>query len=159
MLSVTNDLIRYDAPPMRSTGSVRYAPSFSLQLNEVKIIGYAPRIIVDDESAFLILVSATGQLHYFNVDVVSRTAMQQLAHHFGYDIKKQVPDYDWDKTNAQSFILYPASLSSQPLFKAWSWLTLRGFLKNLNKQLSTDNPMWERLTDDSRAYLSTTNRP
>ena len=59
--------------------------------------------------------------------------------------------------NWHSFILYPDTLSGQPLFQSWNWLTLRGFIKNLNKQLAMDNPMWERLTDNAKAYLSAIN--
>ena len=157
MLSVDDEFIRYNAPSIRSTGSVRYAPSFESRLADIKIIGYAPRMIADEESVFLILISATGQIHYFNLDIADQAAIEKLEQHFGCRVASQVSDIPLAEINWHSFILYPDILSGQPLFQRWNWLTLRGFMKNLNKQLGTDNPMWERLTDNARAYLSAVN--
>jgi hypothetical protein len=155
MLSVNDEFVRYDAPSISSTGSVGYAPSFEVRLANIKIIGYAPRMIGDEESGFLILVSATGQIHYFNLDIADQAATKKLEQHFGYHLVSQVPDISLAEINWHSFILYPETLSGQPLFQSWNWFTLRGLLKNLNKQLATDNPMWERLTDNAKAYPST----
>ena len=157
MLSIDDEFIRYNAPSIRSTGSVRYAPSFESRLADIKIIGYAPRMIADEESEFLILVSTIGQIHYFNLDIADQAATKKLEQHFGYHIVSQVPDISVAEMNWHSFILYPDTLSGQPLFQSWNWLTLRGFIKNLNKQLAMDNPMWERLTDNAKAYLSAIN--
>ena len=68
----------YQAPPTAKTGSVRYAPSFTIRLAEIKLIGYVPRIIVDDESGFLVLVTTPDSIHYFNFDVADEATVAEL---------------------------------------------------------------------------------
>jgi len=152
-LFLNKEELVYQAPPIAKTGSVRYAPSFRVRLAEIKIIGYVPRIIVDDESDFLVLITTTGSIHYFNLDVADKAVVAELKGIF--DIKlNELPSIPFDKTNSHSFVVYPQELAQQPLFKPWSWFTLRGFLKNLGKSLGSDNPMWERLTNEIQAYLA-----
>ncbi|OGX84649.1 hypothetical protein [Hymenobacter glacialis] len=155
MLTVDKEFIRYEAPPVSSTGTVRQAPSFIIPLSDVKIIGYAPRVIMDDESDFVVLVSSNGQINYFNLDVVGTAAPLLLEEHFGYCIREQVPAYSFEETNWHTFILYPSTLFGQTLFRKWSWFTPRGFVKNMGKHVAMDNPMWEQLTDEASAYLLT----
>jgi len=152
-LFLNNEEITYQALPVEKTGMVRYAPSFTIRLVEIKIIGYMPRVIVDDESGFLVLVTTTGSINYFNLDVADKVTIAELKSIF--DIRlEELPNTPFEETNWHSFIVYPQELAQRPLFKPWSWLTLRGFLKNLGKSLGSDNPMWERLTDEAQAYLA-----
>jgi len=151
-LFLTEEEIIYQAPSIKETGTVRYAASFTLPLSEIKLIGYVPRVIVDNESGFIVLVSATGSINYFNLDVADKTAIAQLKGLFNFKLEG-LPDIAFEKTNWHSFIIYPQELTERPLFKAWSWITPRGFLKNLSKEFGLDNPMWERLTDEAQAYL------
>ncbi len=152
-LFLNKEELVYQAPPTAKTGSVRYAPSFSVRLAEIKIIGYVPRIIVDDESAFLVLITTTGRIHYFNLDVADKAAVEELKSIFNIKLN-ELPGISFDETNWHSFVVYPQELAQQPLFKPWNWLTPRGFLKNLGKSLGSDNPMWERLTNEAQAYLA-----
>jgi hypothetical protein len=147
-------MVRYEAPPVSSSGTVRYAPSFEMLLADIRIIGCVPRVIIDDESDFLILVSKTGQINYFNFDVVGSNADAQLRQRFGYNIQSQVPIPPFEKVNWHSFVLYPANLSGKPLFQSWNWFSWRGLLKNIGKHMGTDNPIWDNLTDELKTYLS-----
>ena len=151
-LILNEEEIIYQAPPVKKTGTVRYAPSFTIRLAEIKLIGYIPRIIVDDESGFLVFVTTTGSINYFNLDVTDEATVAKLKSLFDFKIK-ELPNISFEETNWHSFIVYPQELVERPLFKPWSWATPRGFLKNLGKKLSSDNPMWERLTDEAKAYL------
>ncbi|GAA4369482.1 hypothetical protein GCM10023185_43140 [Hymenobacter saemangeumensis] len=156
MLFVDNETIRYKAPAVRTTGSVRYAPSFLMRLADVRVVGYAPRIIGDDESGFLVLISAQRVVNYFNLDTVGTVELDKLKRVFGYNLADDIPAVFWEEANWQSFILFPKALAGQPLFQSWSWFSLRGFLKNFGRHLSLDNPMWERPTNAVSEYLAAT---
>ena len=152
-LFLSEEEIVYRAPSIEETGTVRYAPPFTVRLAEVKIVGYVPRIITDDESGFLVFVISTGRINYFNLDIVDEVMVEKLEDIFNFRLR-EIPSIPFEDTNRHSFIVYPQGLAGHSLFKSWSWLTPRGFLKNLGKSLSLDNPSWEQLTSGAQAYLA-----
>jgi hypothetical protein len=152
-LFLNEETVVYQAPTIKEIGTIRYAPSFTARLAEVKLVGYVPRIIIDDESDFLVLVTATGSINYFSLDVADRITVTKLESIFNFKLK-ELPNTPFEETNWYSFIAYPKELAGQPLFKRWSWITPRGFLKNMGKTLSLDNPKWEQLTVEAQAYLA-----
>lgn len=152
-LFLNNEEITYQAPPVKKTGMIRHSPSFTIRLAEIKIVAYVPRIVVDDESGFLVFVTTSGSINYFSLDVANEATVAKLKSIFNIKLN-ELPNTPFEEINWHSFIVYPQELAQHTLFKPWSWLTLRGFSKNLGKALSLDNPMWEQLTDEAQAYLA-----
>jgi hypothetical protein len=154
MFELREGLIVFTGEPARSTGTVRYSPSFRVVKEDIRIVGYAPRLIVDDESGFLILVDRKCKVCYFNTDVVASEELRLLEMHFGFSLRQDTSDYSReDYTAGITEVIYPAELRSKPLFKSWSWFSPRGFLMNIGYKMGTDNPMWERVTDEVKAYV------
>ena len=152
-LFVDEEKVRYLAPSVREVGTVRYAPSFEVCLADIRIIGYVPRLIADEESGFLVIVTTAGNINYFNLDVAGQLSVAKLKKIFKFKLEN-LPAISFEEINWHSFIVYPQELAGQPLFKSWNWFTIRGFLKNLGKALSLDNPSWEQLTSEAQAYLA-----
>lgn len=161
MLRIDGDLLIYDAPSIRSTGTGRYAPSFSVRLSTIKIVGYVPRLVIDDETEFLVMATSIDKVYYFNFDVIrknvsNREVLAKLQHYFGYCIKEIVPDIPYEEYNKHSFIIYPASLIGQPVFKSCHWSTLSGVLNNFRRFFTGGHPKYERLSEEAQAFLATT---
>jgi len=152
-LFVDQEKVRYLAPSIKEVGTVRYGPSFEVCLADIRIIGYVPRLIIDDESSFLVIVTTAENINYFNLDVADQLSVAKLKEIFKIKFEN-LPAISFEEINWYSFIIYPQELVGQPLFKSWNWFTIRGFLKNLGKALSLDNPSWEQLTSEAQAYLA-----
>lgn len=155
MLTINQEQLSWSAPSRREAGTVRYSPSFTVALPQLVLVGYAPRLVTDDESGFLLLVDRQGRVNYLNLGLLTHTEARQLAGTLHYDLTRDTPDYSVeDYTWGLSTVVYPASLRGRSLFRVWSWFSPRGFLKNLGYRLGMDNPMWERLTPEMRNYVA-----
>ena len=158
MLSVKNQVITFASPAPEQVGTVRYTPSFRVEVERIRVVGYALRNIIDDESGFLVLVDNSAKMYSFNIDIVSSAVLRELEAIFGFILSTDTPDYSYeDGTRGLSIIMVPPSLKGKPLFKGWSWFTPRGFLKNIGYAFATDNLIWERVTDEVRAYIQQQN--
>ncbi|UOG76781.1 hypothetical protein MTX78_09300 [Hymenobacter tibetensis] len=155
MLSIEEGLIVFVERSALEVGTVRYSPSFRIKTKDVVLIGYAPRLIIDDKSGFLILVDRKCKVHYFNVDVVGSEALRQLEKQFEFSLQHDTRYYSWDDYKAGiTEVIYPTSLRGKPLFKSWSWFSPRGFMKNISYKMSMGNPMWDRITNEMKAYIN-----
>ena len=122
------------------------------------LVGYAPRLILDDESSFLILVDRKYKVCYFNTDVVASEVIRQLEKQFGFSLRYDTRKYSWEDYSAGiTEVVYPSELRGKSLFKSWLWFSPRGFMKNIGYKMGMDNPMWERITDEMKAYIDQQN--
>jgi len=158
MLSVKNQVITFDSPAPEQVGTVRCTSSFQVEVEKIRVVGYALRNIIDDESGFLVFVDNSVNIYSCNVDTVSSAALREIEAIFGFILSADTPDYSYeDGTRGLSIIVFPPLLKGKPLFQGWSWFTPRGFLKNIGYSFATDNLIWERVTDEVRAYIQQQN--
>ncbi|UOQ51165.1 hypothetical protein [Hymenobacter cellulosivorans] len=154
MLSINQHIITFTGKPVREVGTVRFSPSFRLAVEDVRLIGRAPRLVVDDESSFIVLVDKTQAIHYFNTDLVASDTLAQLEQLFGFSFRNDTSAYTYEQyTQGITEVVYPASLRGKPLFKRWSWFSPRGLLKNVGYALGMDNPKWERMTAEVKTNI------
>jgi hypothetical protein len=157
MLSIEEGFIVFTGKPARLTGTVRYSPPFSVAIEDIRIVGYAPRLIIDDESGFVILIDRKCKVYYFNTGLVASEEIRLLEKQFGFSLRYDTSNYSYEDYKAAiTEVMYPAELLRKPLFKSWSWFSPRGFMKNIGYRMAMDNPMWERITEEMKAYV---NRP
>ncbi|CAM1362136.1 hypothetical protein [Tenacibaculum xiamenense] len=146
MIEITKNEFRYTAPPKAKIGRALHCDSFNINLNSINLIAISPRLAIDDEILFVLMITDTLKTHPIYLGDLENSDVELLENHF------QLPAimHLWGKFEYEDHyesidkIIYPKNYYWKNLFKNDWKLKIRklyagfhpkSFLGNLNKEL------------------------
>jgi len=145
-IEITDTELRFTAFPSKKTGIGKYCKSFSLNLNQIKLIGISPRIVLDDECIFILVMDKLEKIHLISDQVMGTKGLENFEKHFGLEsIQKEWSKLKYDDHYGKiDKVIYPKEKYWNDVFeKDWklrirtlySWIKPKSFYGNLNKNL------------------------
>ncbi|WP_040254259.1 hypothetical protein [Psychroserpens mesophilus] len=144
-IKITDTELKFTEFPSKETGITKYCKSFKLNLNEIKLIGISPRLILDDECIFILVIDKSEKIHLISDHVIGTKGLESFEKHFGLEsiqAEWNKLEYD-DHYGKMDKVIYPKEKYWNDLFdKDWklkirtlySWIKPKSFYGNLNKK-------------------------
>lgn len=117
-LSIIGNTITFKEYPIAEVGTYIYCPSFSVDSQSIKTIAIAPRLGLDEERLFIILIDNLNNLYKLPDLVIGESSINELEVMFGLS---SITDW-WDSFSYEEHrkrltnIIYPKSRINQELF-------------------------------------------
>lgn len=130
--------------PSNEIGAARYCKSFKLKLNDIKFIALSPRLVVDDESLFLLIADAKGKIFPLPQYILGSDGLKKFESHFEL---KPIRD-EWEKfgyidhNGKYDKVIYPKKYYWKNLFEddwklkvrqLYSWGKPKSFFGTISK--------------------------
>lgn len=119
-LTIINDSqIQYNPIPREELG-VMYCDGFSLNLDEIRVIAICPRLPLDDERLFVLLVDKKEQSYPLPDSVLTSEAIKFIESKFGIE---SIINIEWEKFDYEDHygfkakVIYPQRLYGQNLYR------------------------------------------
>lgn len=120
--------------------------SFTLNLNEIKIIAISPRLLFDDESIFIIVIDTSNQIYLIPAAVIGTKGLVDFENYFKLKpIIEEWGKFEYnDHYSSVDKIIYPKEMYWINLFKKdwklkvrrlYSWVQPKTFYGNLNEAI------------------------
>ncbi|MBR9847435.1 MAG: hypothetical protein GYB35_15610 [Algicola sp.] len=144
-IKITDTELKFTEFPSKETGITKYCKSFKLNLNEIKLIGISPRLVLDDECIFILVIDKSEKIHLISDHVIGTKGLESFEKHFGLESIQA----EWNKLEYDDHygkidkVIYPKEKYWNDLFdKDWklkirtlySWIKPKSFYGNLNKK-------------------------
>ena len=144
-IEITDTELKFTEFPSKKTGIVKYCRSFSLNLNEIKLIGISPRLALDDESIFILVIDKSENIYPIPDHVIDTNGLKNFEKHFGLgSIQKEWEKFEYDEHYGKiDKVIYPKGKYWNDLFESdwklrirtlYSWAKPKSFYGNLNKK-------------------------
>ncbi len=145
-IQITDTELIFNAFPSREIGLALYCKSFKVYLKDIKFIAISPRLALDDETIFILIVDTKQKVYPIPAHVLRTKGLHQLETYFSL---QSILD-DWEKFEYEDHygkvdkIIYPKELYWQDLFEndwklkiryCYSWAKPKAFFGNFNKKL------------------------
>ena len=89
-IKITDTELIFTEFSSKETGLAKYCKSFSIKLNQVKLIGISPRLALDDESLFILVIDKSKKIHPIPDHVMGTKGLEDFERHFKlYPIQKE----------------------------------------------------------------------
>lgn len=144
-LHIEDEMLLFRQGPKAEKGIARRCKSFSLRLEDVRLIAISPRLVLDDETLFFLIVSKEGKLFPMNEKTLRITGIQLLEERF-----KLVPIRELSKKfryedhyGKYDKVIYPNEHFWEDLFKQdwrlvlrqiYSWAIPTSFFGHINEK-------------------------
>lgn len=131
-LQIKNGIIDFQAIPVEKIGMAAFCESFQIKTEEVKIIAISPRLMLDDESLFVTLIDASGQLYTIPDGGLSQKTAGKLEEIFELTpiLSVEWAKFEYDDHYAKyDKIIFPEYLYWEDLFERdlrWYWRRIVG---------------------------------
>ena len=144
-IEITETKLKFTEFASKEIGLAKFCKSFSLNLNEIKLIGISPRLALDDESIFILLIDKLENIYPIPDNVIGTKGLESFENHFGLNsIQKEWGKFEYhDHYGKIDKVIYPKEKYWNDLFeKDWklrirtlySWAQPKSFYGNLNKK-------------------------
>ncbi|MFS4466178.1 hypothetical protein [Maribacter sp. 2210JD10-5] len=142
-IKITDTELIFTEFASKETGIVKYCKSFNLKLNEIKLIGISPRLALDDEIVFILVIDNEDQIFPIPDNVIGTKGLENLEKHFKLkSIIEEWNKFEYDDHYGKiDKVLYPKERYWADLFeKDWklnfrtlySWIKPKTFYGSLN---------------------------
>lgn len=129
---ITNNQLQFVEFNIKDIGQSKFCSSFSLPVDHIAFIGVCPKIIMDDEVLFIIIVDKQNKIYPIPDLIFKTESYHQLEDHF------KLPNLlnEWEKLTYQdhlkslSKVIYPSCHYGKSLFKPKNWFQTQKFFLN-----------------------------
>ena len=144
-IEITDTALNFTEFPTKETGIAKYCKSFTIKLDEIKLIGISPRLALDDEIIFILIVDKEDRIFPIPDNVIRTKGLKNLERHFQLDsIAQEWQKFEYDDHYGKiDKVLYPKEKYWLDLFeKDWklnirtlySWIKPKSFYGKLNEK-------------------------
>ncbi|WP_299106103.1 hypothetical protein [uncultured Tenacibaculum sp.] len=127
----------------KEIGSAMFCKSFKIKLENIKLIGLSPRLALDDEVFFILIIDLLGNIYPIPDSVLGTEGCNQFEKYFNLNpIHNEWGHFEYeDHYGKTDKIVYPKEQYWNDLFKKdwklflrgfYSWISPRSFYGNLN---------------------------
>lgn len=145
-IEITNTELKFREYSSKKVGLAKFCKSFTLNLNDIKLIGISPRLTIDDESIFILVIDQSENIYPIPDCVIGTEGLESFEKHFGLNtIQKEWQKFEYDDHYGKvDKVIYPEEKYWDDLFeKDWklrirvlySWIWPKSFYGNLNKNI------------------------
>ncbi|MFD0991660.1 hypothetical protein [Tenacibaculum geojense] len=149
-IEITYTELKFTEFPSKETGIAKYCKSFRLKLNEIKLIGISPRLVLDNECIFILVIDKSEKIHLICDHVMGTKGLESFEKYFGLEsIQEEWSKLEYDDHYGKiDKVIYPKEKYWNDLFdKDWklkirtlySWIKPKSFYGNLNKKTLGNN--------------------
>lgn len=143
-IEITETELKFTKFSPKDIGLAKFCKSFTLNLDEIKLIGICPRLALDDESIFILVIDKSENIYPIPDRVIKTEGLKKLENYFGLNsIQKEWEKFEYEDHNGKmDKIIYPKEKYWNDLFKndwklkvrnLYSWVIPKSFYGNLNK--------------------------
>ena len=137
--------ISFTAFPKSEIGAARYCKSFELHLEDIQLISISPRLVIDDEALFILIIDKTGEINPLPQYVIDTDGLDALEKHFHLSSIKA----EWEKFSYEEHqggidkIIYPKAYYWKDLFEnnwklktrvLYSWFSPKAFFGTIDER-------------------------
>jgi len=130
---------------MKEIGLAIYCKSFSLKLNQIELIGISPRLALDDETIFILVIDSIGKIYPIPYRVIGTEGLDGFEEYFRLPPIQQ----EWKKFAYNDYygkldkVIYPKEKYGMGVFvndwKLWlrslyAWIIPKSFYGNLDRR-------------------------
>ena len=130
----------------KEIGSAKYCKSFNINLKEIKLIGISPRLILDDESVFILIVDQLGKIHPIPDQVIGTKGLDNFEEYFELNpIVNEWKKFEYnDHYGRVDKVIYPKEKYWNDLFEndwklkirtLFSWIKPNSYYGNLKDKI------------------------
>ncbi|WP_299261795.1 hypothetical protein [uncultured Aquimarina sp.] len=149
-IEITETELKFTEFSSKEIGLAKYCKSFNLKLNEIKLIGISPRLALDDESIFILIIDKSKRIYPIPDHIIGTKGLQEFENYFKLSsIQKEWERFEHeDHYGKMDKVIYPKEQYWNDLFeKDWklrirtlySWIQPKSFYGNLNKKNVSDS--------------------
>lgn len=144
-IHITDSELIFTAFPSKEIGLAMYCKSFKILLKDIKYIAVSPRMALDDEVLFILIIGKNYKIHKIPFEHISYT-FDTFEKHFQLNpIHEEWGKFEYeDHYGKIDKIIYPKEFYWHDLFendwkltvrKLYSWTIPKSFFGNFNKNL------------------------
>ncbi|MGD1848624.1 MAG: hypothetical protein ACFB10_24805 [Salibacteraceae bacterium] len=144
-IQIKNGKFKFQEFPENEIGLAKYCNSFQLELNDIRMIAISPRLAVDDETLFILVIDKDGKIFPIPDNVLKSIGIKTFEAHFQLkSIVEEWEKFDYnDHYGKYDKVIYPCEHYWKDLFKNdwklkvrqfYSWANPKSFFGNLNKE-------------------------
>ena len=133
--------------PKHEIGFARYCKSFRINLENIAFIALSPRLIIDDESIFILLISKKGKRFVIPQNALHEPPIKALEDHFQLKpFRDEWNEIDYENHyGSKDKILYPTEFYGKNLYKIdwklalrslYSWIIPKSFFGNYTNNVN-----------------------
>lgn len=148
-IEITKTELIFNEFSSKETGIAKHCKSFKLKLNDTLLIALSPRLMLDDEAIFIILIDKSKNIYPIPDNVLDSKGLENFENYFNLtSIRKDWEKFEYnDHYGRVDKIIYPLDMYWNDLFKKdWKLLIRslyrtfkpKSFFGNFNN-LSKDN--------------------
>ena len=89
-IEITDTELTFTEFPSKDIGLAKYCKSFNLSLNEIELIGISPRLSMDDESIFILVIDKSKVIHLIPDLVLGTKGFEKFENHFMVILIKEI---------------------------------------------------------------------
>ena len=128
--------------PLEEIGAARFCKSFKLNLEDIRFVAISPRLIIDDEGLFILIVDSTGKIYPMPQQVLGSVGIKEFEKYFRLKpLREEWGKFDYnDHYGKQDKIVYPPEHYWKDLFASdwklkvrqlYSWANPKSFFGNI----------------------------
>lgn len=147
-IEITDIKLKFTEFPSKKIGLAKYCKSFSLKLSEVKLIGISPRLALDHESIFILIIDKSENIYPIPDHVIGTKGLEKFEKYFELgSIQNEWQKFEYDDHYGEiDKVIYPKEEYWNDLFeKDWklrirtlySWAKPKTFYGNVSKNIRT----------------------
>ncbi|MFD2566730.1 hypothetical protein [Pseudotenacibaculum haliotis] len=144
-IHIHNEELEFIAFPKKQLGIALWCKSFKVKLSDVQLIAISPRLVLDDESLFILIVDKTGAVFPIPYSVLNIQGFRDLENYF----QLKPIGGEWEKFEYEDHygkcdkIIYPQKHYWKDLYKndwklkvrqLYSWFNPKSFFGNINEE-------------------------
>tara|TARA_R110002050_G_scaffold255216_2_gene393857 strand:- start:6 stop:470 length:465 start_codon:yes stop_codon:yes gene_type:complete len=144
-IEITDTELKFTEFSSKEIGLAKYCKSFNLKLSEIKLIGISPRLALDDESIFILIIDKSEKIYPIPDQIIGTKGLEKFEKYFELSsIQNEWEKFEYDDHYGKmDKVIYPKEKYWNDLFeKDWklrirtlySWAQTKSFYGNLNKK-------------------------
>lgn len=142
-IEITETELKFTSYPSKEIGLAISSKSFTLNLNAIQLIAISPRLALDDETIFILIIDTQNKIYPLPDAVIGTDGLKSFEKYFGLNpIHEEWQKFQYeDHYGKVDKIVYPKELYWNNLFKndwkilirsLYSWIVTKSFYGNLN---------------------------
>ncbi len=144
-IQITESELEFHEFPAKEIGLAKFCKSFKIQLDEIKSIAISPRLALDDQSIFILIIDKSNRIYPIPDHVMRTPGLLDFEEYFGLNsISDEWQKFEYDDHYGKfDKIIYPKEKYWTDLFKnnwkltirrLYSWAQPKSFYGTLNKE-------------------------
>ncbi len=153
---IDDSVILFHPIPKEEIGISMYCPGFSVELDNIRVIAICPRLPLDDERLFILLIDKQGKQYPMPDTILTSEEILAIESKFGIESIRNVEWEKFDYNEHYGFkakVIYPESLYGKRLYRK-PFDDWKAFREGMNRLIGTAHSTSGVFTTDIEKELA-----